>query len=98
VLGAVPLALAQGAGAESRIQIGMVIVGGMTLGTLLTLFVVPTFYTVLTRGKTFGGAKAAAAQAESEGDAPASPAHGASAVAAPAAARADERPSPAAGS
>jgi multidrug efflux pump len=46
VLGAVPLALARGAGAESRIQIGWVIVGGMTVGTLLTLFVVPTMYTL----------------------------------------------------
>ncbi|MFO1350848.1 MAG: efflux RND transporter permease subunit [Gammaproteobacteria bacterium] len=42
VLGAVPLARAVGAGAESRQQIGWVIVGGMTLGTVLTLFVVPT--------------------------------------------------------
>ncbi len=42
VLGAVPLALARGAGAESRSQIGWVIVGGMLLGTLLSLFVVPT--------------------------------------------------------
>ena len=42
VLGAVPLALARGAGAESRAQIGWVIVGGMTLGTLLTLFVLPS--------------------------------------------------------
>ncbi len=50
VLGAVPLAIATGAGAESRQQIGWVIVGGMTLGTLLTLFVVPAFYTVFARG------------------------------------------------
>ncbi len=49
VLGAVPLALAHGAGAESRQQIGWVIVGGMTLGTVLTLFVVPTVYTMLCR-------------------------------------------------
>jgi multidrug efflux pump len=49
VLGAIPLALATGAGAESRIQIGWVIVGGMSFGTLLTLFVVPTFYTFLAR-------------------------------------------------
>jgi multidrug efflux pump len=47
VLGSVPLALATGAGAESRTQIGWVIVGGMTFGTLLTLFVVPTAYTLL---------------------------------------------------
>jgi multidrug efflux pump len=54
VLGALPLALATGAGAESRQQIGWVIVGGMLLGTLLTLFVVPTAYTLLARKhKTF---------------------------------------------
>jgi len=51
VLGAVPLALASGAGAESRQQIGWVIVGGMSLGTLLTVFVVPTMYTLLSRRK-----------------------------------------------
>ncbi len=54
VLGALPLATAHGAGAESRQQIGWVIVGGMLLGTLLTLFVVPTAYTLLARRhKTF---------------------------------------------
>ena len=51
VLGAVPLALAHGAGAESRTQIGWVIVGGMAFGTLLTLFVVPTAYTLLAGAK-----------------------------------------------
>ncbi len=49
VLGAVPLAIAEGAGAESRQQIGWVIVGGMSLGTLLTLFVVPTVYSLIGR-------------------------------------------------
>jgi len=49
VLGAVPLALSSGAGAESRQQIGWVIVGGMTVGTLLTVFVVPTIYTLFAR-------------------------------------------------
>ncbi len=47
VLGALPLALASGAGAESRMQIGWVIVGGLTLGTLLTLFLVPAVYTLM---------------------------------------------------
>lgn len=47
VLGAVPLAMAFGAGAESRQQIGWVIVGGMTFGTVLTLFVIPTVYSYL---------------------------------------------------
>jgi multidrug efflux pump len=49
VLGAIPLALAHGAGAESRKPIGWVIVGGLLLGTLLTLFVVPTVYSLLAR-------------------------------------------------
>ena len=49
VLGAIPLALATGAGAESRQQIGWVIVGGMSLGTLLTIFVVPSVYLLLSR-------------------------------------------------
>jgi multidrug efflux pump len=47
VLGAIPLALATGAGSENRQQIGWVIVGGMTLGTLLTLFVIPAVYSLL---------------------------------------------------
>jgi len=54
VLGALPLALANGAGAESRQQIGWVIVGGMSLGTLLTIFVVPTMYTLFARGAVPG--------------------------------------------
>ncbi|MBK7547406.1 MAG: efflux RND transporter permease subunit [Rhodoferax sp.] len=57
VLGAVPLALATGAGAESRRQIGWVIVGGMSLGTLLTIFVVPTMYTLLARKHAPGAIK-----------------------------------------
>ena len=47
ILGAIPLAIASGAGAESRQQIGWVIVGGMSLGTVLTLFVVPCVYAVM---------------------------------------------------
>lgn len=57
VLGAIPLALASGAGAESRQQIGWVIVGGMSLGTLLTIFVVPTMYTLLARRHAPGAKK-----------------------------------------
>jgi multidrug efflux pump len=54
VLGAIPLALATGAGSESRRQIGWVIVGGMSLGTLLTIFVVPTMYSLFARKATPG--------------------------------------------
>jgi multidrug efflux pump len=54
VLGAIPLALSTGAGAESRQQIGWVIVGGMSFGTLLTIFVVPTVYTLFARQRVPG--------------------------------------------
>jgi multidrug efflux pump len=47
VLGAVPLAVATGAGAESRSAIGWVVVGGMSVGTLFTLFVIPVAYTFI---------------------------------------------------
>jgi len=43
----VPLAIATGAGAESRSAIGWVVVGGMTIGTLFTLFVIPVAYTYI---------------------------------------------------
>lgn len=49
VFGAVPLAYSSGAGAETREQIGLVIVGGMSVGTLFTLFVIPVVYTYLSR-------------------------------------------------
>jgi multidrug efflux pump len=52
IAGAIPLAIAGGAGAESRHAIGWVIVGGMSLGTILTLFVVPTAYTLLARNRS----------------------------------------------
>jgi multidrug efflux pump len=51
VLGALPLATAHGAGAESRWPIGWVIVGGLTLGTVLTLFIIPSVYTFLGKRK-----------------------------------------------
>ena len=49
VLGALPLAISHGAGAESRQAIGWVVVGGLMLGTFLTLFVIPTMYSLLVR-------------------------------------------------
>ena len=51
--GAAPLVFSNGAGAEAHAQIGWVIVGGMTLGTLLTLLVVPAFYTIFARNHQF---------------------------------------------
>lgn len=51
VLGSIPLALAQGAGAESRESIGWVIVGGISIGTFFTLYVIPTVYSYIARRK-----------------------------------------------
>ncbi len=62
VLGAVPLALAGGAGAESRSQIGWVIVGGLLVGTLFTLYIVPSAYTVVQGLKDRRAIEKAAAQ------------------------------------
>ena len=47
IIGAVPLMLESGAGAEARFTIGLVTLGGLTVGTLLTLFLVPTAYIML---------------------------------------------------
>ncbi|XOV82767.1 MAG: efflux RND transporter permease subunit [bacterium] len=47
VLGVVPLLLAFGAGAHSRFSIGLMIAAGMLVGTLFTLFVLPTFYLLM---------------------------------------------------
>jgi multidrug efflux pump len=52
VIGAVPLAMASGAGANCRRQIGLAIVGGMSLGTVFTLFIVPVVYVMLARFKS----------------------------------------------
>jgi multidrug efflux pump len=49
ILGAIPLVLESGAGAEARRTLGAVTSGGLTLGTLLTLFLVPTIYVLLGR-------------------------------------------------
>jgi multidrug efflux pump len=49
VFGAVPLAVATGAGAESRMAIGLVIVGGVSVGSLLSLFGTPLLYSLLAR-------------------------------------------------
>ncbi|WP_447588889.1 MexW/MexI family multidrug efflux RND transporter permease subunit [Aquipseudomonas campi] len=49
VFGLVPLLFASGAGASSRFGLGLVIVSGMLIGTLFTLFVLPTLYTLLAR-------------------------------------------------
>jgi multidrug efflux pump len=47
VLGVLPIALALGAGAESRASMGIAVIGGLAFGSALTLFVIPTLYVLL---------------------------------------------------
>jgi multidrug efflux pump len=49
VLGAVPIAFASGAGAETRNAMGIVVVGGLTISTVMTLFVIPIVYILFDR-------------------------------------------------
>jgi HAE1 family hydrophobic/amphiphilic exporter-1 len=49
VAGAVPAALALGPGAESRVPMAMAVIGGVLFSTLLTLYVVPCFYSLMAR-------------------------------------------------
>ena len=51
VFGAMPIALALGAGASSRVPLGVVIVGGLTFALVLTLFVIPVMYILMTSRK-----------------------------------------------
>jgi multidrug efflux pump len=48
ILGVLPIALALGAGAESRIPMGVAVIGGLLVGTVLALYVIPATYTFLT--------------------------------------------------
>ncbi|WP_246229883.1 efflux RND transporter permease subunit [Mucilaginibacter humi] len=47
VLGSVPIALALGAGAKSRVSLGIVIIGGMLFSLVLTLYVIPAMYMLI---------------------------------------------------
>ncbi len=48
ILGILPIALALGAGAESRVPMGAAVIGGLAFATILTLFIIPAIYTFLT--------------------------------------------------
>ncbi|HNP16813.1 MAG TPA: efflux RND transporter permease subunit [Fulvivirga sp.] len=48
ILGILPIALALGAGSESRVSMGIAVVGGMVFATILTLFVIPAIYSFIT--------------------------------------------------
>src|SRR5690606_10044735 len=47
ILGILPIALALGSGAESRMPMGIAVIGGLLVGTVLTLYVIPAVYTYL---------------------------------------------------
>ncbi|HAI75125.1 MAG TPA: acriflavin resistance protein [Microscillaceae bacterium] len=51
ILGIAPIALALGAGSESRVSMGIAIIGGLVFATILTLFVIPALYTFFTERK-----------------------------------------------
>jgi multidrug efflux pump len=51
VIGVVPLLIADGAGAKSRFDIGIVIAAGMTIGTMFTLFITPAIYSFVARDR-----------------------------------------------
>jgi multidrug efflux pump len=83
VLGAVPIAFATGAGAETRNPMGMVVVGGLMLSTVITLYVIPIVYIIMDKlcvkftgnSSAHGLIKAAEIERETSGGA-AMPAHG----------------------
>jgi multidrug efflux pump len=51
ILGSLPIALALGAGSESRVSMGIGVIGGLIFASLLTLYVIPAVYTYLSAGK-----------------------------------------------
>jgi len=61
ILAALPLALASGAGAAGRWHIGLVVINGLVLSTLLTLFLVPVIYTMLAELRRRGPVRQATA-------------------------------------
>jgi HAE1 family hydrophobic/amphiphilic exporter-1 len=51
VLGLMPMALGLGEGAEIRAPMALTVIGGLAVGSLLTLFVIPSLYAVVARGE-----------------------------------------------
>jgi len=76
VFAMVPLLIAKGPGAASRFSMGVVIVSGMTIGTLFTLFVLPAFYLYLARDHAHDADHQKAAEGEAASLPPPEPQHG----------------------
>jgi len=55
IFGALPIALALGAGAQSRIPLGIVVVGGLLFALIFTLFIIPVMYTLMSGDKKLLG-------------------------------------------
>jgi multidrug efflux pump len=64
VVGHFPLTLVSGAGAAARNSIGLVLVGGMTIGTIFTLFVVPSLYVLIAKDHQAARARRTSPEAE----------------------------------
>lgn len=60
ILGILPIALALGAGAESRVSMGIAVIGGLVVGGVMTLFVIPAMYVLLARREVKAQPKEAA--------------------------------------
>ena len=68
VAGHFPLTLVSGPGAAARNSIGIVLVGGMTIGTIFTLFVVPSVYVLIAKDHSKARARQARAATAQDGE------------------------------
>ena len=47
ILGTLPIALALGAGSQSRVSMGLAVIGGLVFGSILTLYIIPSVYSLI---------------------------------------------------